>query len=87
MKINGIDSSLQGYRAAETSLDARAARIAKVTTATETPAAAPSVAAKQAPDFTTDMANLTSDRLAGAYNLKAMKVQNNMLGDLLDILK
>lgn len=87
MNINGIDSSLQGYRAAETSLDARAERIAKVTTAAPAQVEAPSVAAKQAPDLTTDMASLTSDRLAGAYNLKAMKVQNSMLGDLLDILK
>ena len=95
MMTNGIDSSLQGYRGAEASLDARAARIAKAgqPTRPQAPAPvqgqaqAPTVAAKQAPDFTTDMANLTSDRLAGSYNLKAMKVQNRMLGDLLDILK
>jgi len=85
MKIDGIDSSLQGYRAAETSLNARAERIANA--ADPAQADPPSVAAKQAPDFTTDMASLTSDRLAGSYNLKAMKVQNAMLGDLLDILK
>ena len=87
MKIGGIDSGLQGYRAAESSLNARAERIAKVTTAAPTQVEAPSIAAKQAPDLTTDMANLTSDRLAASYNLKAMKVQNSMLGDLLDILK
>ena len=87
MMIDGIDSSLQGYRAAESSLNARAERIANAATATPAQADPPPVAAKQAPDFTTDMASLTSDRLAGSYNLKAMKVQNDMLGDLLDILK
>lgn len=87
MKIDGMDSGLQGYRAAESSLDARAARIAKASTAAPAQVDAPPVAAKQAPDLTTDMANLTSDRLAGSYNLKAMKVRNSMLGDVLDILK
>ena len=87
MKINGLDSSLQGYKAAEASLDARAARIAKATADTPVQTEAPKIAAKKEPDFTTDVASLTSDRMAGSYNLKAMKIRDNMLGDLLDILK
>ena len=87
MKLDGINSSLQGYRVAESSLNARAERIAKVTTPAPAQVDAPAVAAKQAPDLTSDMAGLNTDRLAASYNLKAMKVQNSMLGDLLDILK
>jgi hypothetical protein len=89
MTIGG-SSSVEGYRSAEASLAARGDRIAKATTQASQDVSAVDAGKAppaQTPDITSDVVGLSTDRLAGAYNLKALKVQNQMLGDLLDIMK
>jgi hypothetical protein len=86
MSDMNISTSLQGYQAAQNSLDARAARIAQATVQSASQAGSPKAAAPST-DITSDMVGMNTDRLAASYNLKAMKVQNSMLGEVLDILK
>jgi hypothetical protein len=86
MSDMNINTSLQGYQAAQSSLDARAARIAQATTQAASQAGNPKASAPSA-DIASDMVGMNTDRLAASYNLKAMKVQSSMLGDVLDILK
>lgn len=84
------NSNIDGFKAAESSLAARGDRIAKATTeATQqvSDSAAGGKPPRKIPDITSDVVGLKTDRLAGAYNLKAQKVRNDMLGDVLDILK
>jgi hypothetical protein len=84
------NSNIDGFKAAEASLAARGDRIAKATTQAVQQVSDPAADAKPAqksPDITSDIVGLNTDRLAGAYNLKAQKVKNDMLGDVLDILK
>jgi len=84
------NSNIDGFKAAEASLAARGDRIAKATTQASQLISDPTTADKppqKFPDITSDIVGLKTDRLAGAYNLKAQKVKNDMLGDVLDILK
>ena len=87
MQIGGSES-IGGYKAAEYSLAQRGDRIAKTTTAQATePVPSESTPPAKATDITSDLVGLNTDRLAGTYNLKALKVQDRMLGEVLDILK
>ena len=71
-------TSVQGYQKAERSLDQHAKGLAKWSSdaASDKPNTA---------DPTSDMVGMTTDKLAGSYNLKALKVQNQMAGELMDL--
>lgn len=84
------NSNIDGFKAAESSLAARGDRIAKATAQASQQVSETATTGKppqKTPDITSDIVGLQTDRLAGAYNLKAQKVKNDMLGDVLDILK
>jgi hypothetical protein len=72
-------ASVLGYQRAERSLDQHAKDLAEWSgeTASDTPSSA---------DPTEDLVGLKTDKLAGSYNLKALKVQNQMAGELLDLI-
>lgn len=72
-------TSVQGYQRAERSLDQHAKGLAKWSreAASDKPSSA---------DPTRDIVGMTTDKLAGSYNLKALKVQNQMAGELLDLI-
>lgn len=79
--LSGWDSSIQGYRKAETSLETRAGNISRKTqeAAADTPPQGDS-------DIASDMVGMKTDKLAASYNIKAMKVQKEMSGELLDLI-
>lgn len=79
-----IGSNIQGFQAAERSLANRGDRIARATARAADSSTPPT---GSEPDITADVVGLATDRLAGAYNLKAQKVRDNMMGDLLDIIR
>lgn len=94
-----IRTPLSGFRAAEQSMAKRADRIARATlegasgsdgstapTRTSSPEGSGEKASLE-PDFVTDVVGMTTDRIAGTYDLKAMKVKDRMMGELLDILR
>ncbi|GEM_PF-4176537 len=77
----------------------RADRIARATLEGASPSGSPYVGSAGAsdlsatafpenakPDFVSDVVGMTTDRLAGAYDVKAMKVRDRMLGDLMDLI-
>ncbi len=95
-----IRSDLAGFRAAEQSMAKRSERIAQATLdavgspdgqiapqATGSASSVPSALAPRSPDFVSDVVGMTTDRLAGAYDIKAMKVRDRMMGDLLDLIR
>ncbi|MBK9578438.1 MAG: hypothetical protein IPK50_11160 [Fibrobacterota bacterium] len=95
-----IRSDLAGFRAAEQSMAKRSERIAKATLdavgtpdgqaasqATGSTSSVPSALAPQSPDFVSDVVGMTTDRLAGSYDIKAMKVRDRMMGELLDLIR
>lgn len=75
----GWSASLQGYQRAESSLSQHAKGLAKWSN--EAASDKPSTT-----DPTADMVGMTTDKLAGSYNLKALKVQNQMAGELMDLI-
>jgi hypothetical protein len=79
--MSGWDSSVQGYQKAETSLESRARNISRWSqeAAADKPTAPTS-------DPVRDVVGMKTDKLAGSYNLKALKVQNNMAGELMDLI-
>lgn len=79
--MSGWDSSIQGYQKAETSLESRARNISRWSqeAAAQKPNASDS-------DPVRDIVGMKTDQLAGSYNLKALKVQNNMAGELMDLI-
>ena len=72
-------TSLQGYQRAESSLAKHAQGLADWSkeAASEKPGTA---------DPARDMVGMKTDKLAGSYNLKALKVQNQMAGELMDLI-
>lgn len=95
-----IRTPLSGFRAAEQSMAKRADRIARATlegvsssdaraVAESSPSEAPPApqTAERKPDIVSDVVGMTTDRLAGAYDIKAMKVRDRMMGELLDLVR
>jgi hypothetical protein len=72
-------TSVQGYQRAESSLDQHAKGLANwsADAATDKPTTT---------DPTSDMVGMATDKLVGSYNLKALKVQNQMAGELMDLI-
>ncbi len=79
--MSGWDASLQGYQKAETSLESRARNISRWSQ--EAAADKPNASGS---DPVRDVVGMKTDKLAGSYNLKALKVQNNMAGELMDLI-
>ena len=75
-------SSVQGYQKAEGSMAKRAVNIADWSR--ESAADAPPRA--NSPDPTNEIVGMKTDQLAGSYNLKALKIQNRMAGELMDLI-
>lgn len=75
----GWAASVQGYQRAEGSLEKHAKNLAKW--GSEAPSPSPTSA-----DPTSDLVGMKTDKLAGSYNLKAIKVQNQMAGELMDLI-
>ena len=75
-------SSIQGFQKAESSMAARAKNIA----AWGEQAASDKPNPANSPDLTSDVVGMKTDQLAGSYNLKALKVQDRMAGELLDLI-
>lgn len=40
---------------------------------------------QRSPDLVSDIVGMTTDRMAGAYDIKAQKVRDRMMGELLDL--
>ncbi len=79
---SGWSASVQGYQKAEGSLASRARNIAS---ASQEAASEPASQANS-PDITSDIVGMKTDQLAGSYNLKALKVQDKMAGELMDLI-
>lgn len=77
----GWDASLQGYRKAEESMAGHAKDIAQATTE----AASDAPPSPKTPDLATAMVGLKTSELSGGYNMKAMKVQDNMAKELMNL--
>lgn len=75
-------SNVQGYQTAEGSMAKRARNIAEWSRNS----ASDSPPRQDAPDLTNDIVGMKTDQLAGSYNLKALKVQNKMAGELMDLI-
>lgn len=72
-------SSVLGYQRAEASLDRHAKGLAKWSA--DATSDKPTTA-----DPTRDIVGMKTDKLAGGYNLKALKVQDRMAGELMDLI-
>lgn len=92
-----IRSDLAGFRAAEQSMAKRSERIARATVdaagSSEPPVPPPSSPAsiqgspERSPDLVSDIVGMTTDRMAGSYDIKAQKVRDRMMGELLDLVR
>lgn len=82
-----IRSDLAGFRAATQSMAARSERIARASLSqTEIPLSSDD-RTDSGPDLVDDIVGMTTDRLAGAYDVKAQKVKDSMMGTLLDLVR
>jgi hypothetical protein len=73
------NASVQGYQRAEGSLYRHAKGLERwsAEAASDKPVST---------DPTRDIVGMKTDKLAGGYNLKALKVQNQMAGELMDLI-
>ena len=77
----GWNSSVQGYQKAEGSMASHAKNIATASAQASSDNPQPA----NSPDLATEMVGMKTDQISGSYNLKALKVQDKMAGELMDL--